>query len=450
MDPEAYLLPASARLIHIGPHKTGTSAVQSAFHANRARLGEYGVHYAGSGMQPVAAALAVCGGPGGRWQRPPEPADWTRLVREIEDAGEQRVVLSSEFFCHADDAAARRVVSEVSGGPVHVVITLRPLTKVLPSQWQQYVQNGLGQPYEHWLERMFGEIDDGKPTSLLWHRHLHGTLVRRWADAVGPEHVTVVVGDGSDPEMLPRVFEAFVGLPDGMLTPRESASNRSLTHGEVETLRLVVQHFQQQGWSAPWTNAVFGETIHGGAARLMRTRRPRPDEAKVTTPEWARRRAAQLGADAAEVIGSLGVRVIGDLEVLAGEATTPTTRHDEPPRTVPAAAMTLAVLGATAGRSTPGAGAQFASSFPPLGDGTAPAPGAEEAAHLPVDVAAHAVIAAIDGRERWRTFGRPMGRRAAARTGPVARRAVRDATAQELLRVLARRARRRVRDRLGR
>ncbi|MEZ5191704.1 MAG: hypothetical protein R2734_03745 [Nocardioides sp.] len=52
------LLPVGSRLVHIGPHKTGSTAIQSALHDVRDRLAEYDVHYAGSRRRPA--------GPGGR------------------------------------------------------------------------------------------------------------------------------------------------------------------------------------------------------------------------------------------------------------------------------------------------------------------------------------------------------------------------------------------------
>ncbi|NUR67161.1 MAG: hypothetical protein HOQ47_15480, partial [Streptomyces sp.] len=36
-------LPAGTRLLHIGPHKTGTTSIQGAMFAAKDRLGEHGV-----------------------------------------------------------------------------------------------------------------------------------------------------------------------------------------------------------------------------------------------------------------------------------------------------------------------------------------------------------------------------------------------------------------------
>ena len=43
MSPAGSPIPEGARLVHIGPHKTGSTAIQVALHSARDRLGEHGV-----------------------------------------------------------------------------------------------------------------------------------------------------------------------------------------------------------------------------------------------------------------------------------------------------------------------------------------------------------------------------------------------------------------------
>src|SRR5450755_705944 len=126
------LLEAGTRLLHLGPNKTGTTAIQGAFHVARERLAAHGVVYAGPERQPLLAALAVTGQPALRGGLQPDMAHWKELACEVGDADGQRVVVSSEFLAGADDAAARRIIEDLGGSRVHVVVTLRPLTRVLP------------------------------------------------------------------------------------------------------------------------------------------------------------------------------------------------------------------------------------------------------------------------------------------------------------------------------
>ncbi len=402
MNPDQLLLPPSARLVHIGPHKTGTTSLQRAFHVCRDDVARHGVHYAGPTRQPMWAAVAVAGGRVRAGDRPPKPEDWTELLDEIRAAGDQRVILSSEFLCYADEAAARRVVTEVPGGPVHVVITLRPLAKVTPSQWQQYVQNGLRTPFPEWLEGIFHDPPDESVSPSFWRRHDHAALVRRWAEVAGPDNLTVVVADESDPTMLLRTFEAFVGLPQGLVTPQQSGVNRSLTAGEVEMVRLINQHFEDHRWSGDWSGTVHADLMREGALKRMKLgRRPAPGEARVAMPRWALERAAQVGEQTVEAATSLGVRVVGDLATIAQVPNLPEDGADPAmPTHVRADAAALAVFGAITGRDQRTQANRTAGMTAVAGALAGCAPQTDQTGMplMPVEVAAGAVVGAIEAR----------------------------------------------------
>jgi hypothetical protein len=304
-------LQVGTRLLHIGPHKTGTTAIQGAFHLARDRLADAGVVYPGTGRQPLRSILAVTSQPALMGEPRPRMAHWDYLVREVHAAGAQRVVVSSEFFAEADDEAIRRVVDDLGGPLVHVVVTLRPLTRILPSQWQQYMQNGYCMPYLEWLEGILSD-PPRTPTPGFWVRHRHDKLITRWLTAVGPQNLTVVVVDELDRLMLLRTFESLVGLPAGFLRPEKSAANRSLTLGEAELARLVNEEFKRGEWPV----ANYAAFMRYGALKQMKTRQPAEDEQRIVTPPWARHRAAEIGAEMARNVAALGVRVIGDLTEL--------------------------------------------------------------------------------------------------------------------------------------
>ena len=90
MAADDLLLQGGTRLLHIGPHKTGSTAVQGAFHLARERLAAQGVVYPGRGKQPLWPILAVTGQPALRGEPSPEMAYWDRLVHDIRAAGKQR------------------------------------------------------------------------------------------------------------------------------------------------------------------------------------------------------------------------------------------------------------------------------------------------------------------------------------------------------------------------
>ena len=341
----ADLLAAGTRLVHIGPHKTGTTAIQGALHLARERLAARGVVYPGRGRQPLWPVLAVTGQPALRGEPRPEITYWDHLVRDISAAGDKRVVLSSEFFAEADDTTARRVVEDLGGASVHVVVTLRSLTRILPSQWQQYLQNGYHFRYLEWLEGILSE-PPRTPTPGFWRRHRHDTLTARWAAAVGAENLTVIVIDESDRLMLLHIFESMLGLPSGFLLPEERAANRSLTVAEAELVRLLNEEFSRR----EWPERSYARFMRYGTVEQMKAaRQPSPEEPAIVTPAWALNRAAQISAEMAQNIKALGVNITGDISALGSVP-------EIPPETVagtgpaapliPTEAAVRAVLGA--------------------------------------------------------------------------------------------------------
>ena len=341
----AVLLESGTRLLHIGPHKTGTTAIQGALHLARERLAAEGVVYPGRGRQPLWPILAVTGQPALLGGPRPEISYWDNLVREIRAAGDQRVVLSSEFFAEADDATARRVIADLGGTRVHVVVTLRSLTRILPSQWQQYLQNGFHFRYLEWLEGILSD-PPRTPTPGFWRRHRHDALVARWAAENGPENLTVIALDESDRLMLLRVFESMLGLPGGFLVPEETAANRSLTAAETELVRLLNEEFSRRDWP----HRSYARFMRYGAVEYMKTaRQPSPHEPRIVTPAWALARAGQISAEMAARIEALGVNIVGDLSSLGklpDEAADPAGDDGSAPLMLPVEAAARATLGA--------------------------------------------------------------------------------------------------------
>lgn len=305
------LLPEGVRLLHIGPPKTGTSSLQAAFHQNRAAILAQGVRYAGSARHSGSAVLAVTGRPSfAQESGPPSIRKWEALLRQVRTAGDMRVVVSSEFFADAEPPAVKRVVDDLGRDRLHVVVTLRPLDRIMPSQWQQYVQGNLKMGWGPWLE---GTLEQPPgPTPTFWRRHRHDVLVDRWTAEVGPENITIVVVDEHDHDHVLRVFEQLLGLRTGTLVADEELTNRSMTWPEVEAVRAFNLAYRDTGLGKP----LFHKVMHFGTAAYMKERIPPTEEPRVRLPPWARARIADISADMVANLRSRAIRVIGDLDTL--------------------------------------------------------------------------------------------------------------------------------------
>lgn len=306
-------MPPGSRVVHIGPHKTGTTSLQAAFHASRHEMESQGVHYVGRKRHPMAEVLSLLAREHGK---PPASAPatdqpWQNLVKEVRESDAQRVVVSSEFFADAKPAAMRAVVNDLDDGSLQILVTLRPLARLLSSQWQQYVQGGLTTPYDTWLTEMLRK-PKSKVSPTFWWRHRHDKLIARWAELVGAERVTVIVVDDSDHSRLLRDVEKLLALQPGTVVQPDMHGNRSLTLGEVE----IVRNFNLQFTAAGLSKNLYQQVMRFGAARYVQSRTPERDEVRLTTPRWALERAGEIGAEMAVAIAARGVRVIGDLDTL--------------------------------------------------------------------------------------------------------------------------------------
>lgn len=318
MSEDRSALPEGTRLLHIGPPKTGTSALQSACHACRISLRQQGVRYAGAARQASTAAFAVTRRVHPSTGKPPSMRHWNSLVREVRGARESRVLISSEFFAGATEDQATKIIRDLDPTRTHVAITLRPLAKILASRWQQNVQEGARIPYDEWLREVLEDpvSEHGK---RFWSRQRHDALVQRWVAAAGPDHVTVIIVEEQDHDSLLTRFEELLGLATGTLVPQKDSSNRSLTIEEIEAVRA----FNQQYFAEQFSKALHYKMMARGAALYLKSRHVSSSERRLSTPAWAIDSANAFAAEAINVVRRLDVRVLGDLDSLIVPASDP-------------------------------------------------------------------------------------------------------------------------------
>src|SRR5213075_2388892 len=101
-------------LLHIGPHKTGSTAIQVALFGARDRLAELGVHYPGRKRRRREASEELFAAVR-RGEPDAATPEWDTLVEEVATAGEVRVCVSDELFGKGTLAQAERVVRDLGG-----------------------------------------------------------------------------------------------------------------------------------------------------------------------------------------------------------------------------------------------------------------------------------------------------------------------------------------------
>jgi len=311
----AAALPDDAVLLHIGPHKTGTTGIQGTLAMAREDLAAHGVTYPGPRGAHHDAARVILGRPAG-WTHDsaplPDESVWRDLVEAIHEAP-GRAVVSSEFFALIDADRRARVVEEIGRGRLYLLVAARNPGSIALSTWQQVLRDGKTGHLDDWLQHRFRRAEPGYATKGFWSWADPATLVENWSQVIDLDRIRVVVIDERDWAILPSTFEQLLGLPAETLSSRTPPNrNRSLTAPEAELLRSATALTKDQ---LRWNEFSLFFRM-GYAKRMLDVRVPPKDEARPVLPTWA---ASQVAAEAGATIERLvasGVSVIGDLENL--------------------------------------------------------------------------------------------------------------------------------------
>jgi hypothetical protein len=302
-------------ILHVGFHKTGTTAIQTSLHHSRAELSEQGITYlfarALAQHQAAWSLSQRLWGWKGRGGATTPASYWLKFAKQV-DATPGTVVASSEFFSEINVEQIQKIRNDIKTKDVQIVFTIRPLVKLLSSSYQQYLKYGIKVTYEQWLHAQLDQPGTTKMTPSFWQRNFHGTSIANWAKVFGAKNVTVMVVDETQPQELYDQFNNFLGLPKDFLKEQKTGGNRSLSVEEIEFLReLNVQFPKERSWSE---YTIF---IRENAIKAMTDGKFPEGGKKLLTPQWAQDVSAELTAQSVEQIKASGVRVIGSLESLA-------------------------------------------------------------------------------------------------------------------------------------
>ncbi|WP_155853241.1 hypothetical protein [Arthrobacter sp. H14] len=267
---------------------------------------------------------------------------WDDLKAEIEADTSRRILVSHEFVSQADDTGCRRIVDELGPDQIHVAITLRSPATILPSLWAQSLKDDAQmEPLDSWLSRIYDNASDRPMPARFRRAYDQAELVQRWARLIGPDKVTVIVVERSQPTALSGTFESLLGLPAGTLA-RGVDTNRSFTAVEANAFQRLNCALADHG--VGWQS--FNEFVWKGAAnRGLLARTAVGDEPRVGLPVWAADAAVKDGKRFAAKIGDSGVRIVGDLDQLS--AVPPPADHvdgDTIPADVAIRALTGVIL----------------------------------------------------------------------------------------------------------
>ncbi len=342
---EPATLPEGSVLLHIGPYKTGSTAIQQALFDQRDVLAEHGVLYPGRWRRLFREGHALMQwAPRGR-PVPPESV-WDDFAAGIRARPDVRVCLSTEDFGRIrNKERSHKVVTDLGADRLHVIAVARAYHRLMPSHWQERVKSHERRSYDEWLHELLEGDDSHEVHRSFWTSHDVEYMASRWLDVLPPDRFTLVVTDDSDRDLLPRTFEQLLGVPAGLLTPSQS-TNASLSMNAVEVLRRVNQEFAER----KWPDREYVRLIQGGMVReLQNAGRSEGDVGVPALPGWARPLVAERSERRVETIAGLGINVVGDPSCLLLPDQPAAEAADLGPDRISVEAAALAVSGVVSG-----------------------------------------------------------------------------------------------------
>ena len=222
----------SSLLVHIGAHKTGTTAIQKSCHSGRRGLARAGVIYPRCNWYHYAQhrlAFAM------RGMRDPDTnavPDLQQELAALQDAiaaapENAQILISSEEFFAAAPAAIARLHAALAGVQTRILAVTRRPDALFLSMYNQNVkspQNGFHRRVEAFLE-----------DPLKLHRDMNQrACVENWADAFGDDALLLRRYEDAPP--LVMLLETLALPPD--LLPAPASVNPSVPAAVAEVMRL--------------------------------------------------------------------------------------------------------------------------------------------------------------------------------------------------------------------
>jgi len=229
--------------LHIGEPKTGTTFLQDALWANRARLAVQGLQLPGYSDRDHSRASRDLRETPRPASDPADPwtGEWDVLAGQALRARE-RAVISNELLAASSPQQAERAVCSLLRADVHVVVTVRSFAALLSAEWQEAVKCRGTTGWESWLDAVIAAegAADRRRRSWFWRVHDTLAILDMWSRHIPPDQVHVVtVPHQASGSLLWTRFAAAMDIDPGGCDVTRGRRNSSLGYAETEFLRRM-------------------------------------------------------------------------------------------------------------------------------------------------------------------------------------------------------------------
>ena len=296
--------------VHVGPHKTGTSFLQSVLARNKGTLAQNGVLLPGKGYHAqrlaVLQLLHTKGRQGAR--KGSGFPRWDRLTRRISLSPHPVAIISVEGLAGAQPDRIERLVESLAPADVHVIYGVRDLTRVIPGAWQTRIRNGNSEPLREFLDDL-RTMQPERFSTRFWDGQDPRRSLATWERFVPRERITVVTvpQSGAPRDLLWQRFSQIVGLDPAAYSLDTEVTNVSIGASETEVLRRLnaTMHVDSETYKHEVRRAVLHNSL-----------RLRPDQKPPRLPASDVAWVAEIAGEIRDFLATGPYRVVGDLDEL--------------------------------------------------------------------------------------------------------------------------------------
>lgn len=241
--------------VHIGLPKTGTTHLQDRLWRNRdLALRDSALLYPGNVISDhFHAAVHLQPDRYLDWVDPAFAKSWPAMLAQMK-AWPQKSLLSHEIYATAGPDQVRALIDDLSfADEVHVIATVRDLSRQLPSVWQENVKNQRQATFDEFVEsvRLHAVTDPARRPDVpagapdeepFWEFQDYVRILATWAEEVGSERVHVVTVPPTRDAPGDTLWDRFLDVLDvnpASLTIAVPSLNSSLSAPQAEFLRQL-------------------------------------------------------------------------------------------------------------------------------------------------------------------------------------------------------------------
>jgi hypothetical protein len=292
--------------LHVGMPKTGTTYLQEFLWTNRKALMRAGVLYPADRPGRQFKAVLDLEGTGFAGNETPDVTGSWEMVTGQAKAWHSRSVISHEIMAGLSSAKIAQALESLAPRRVHVIVTLRDLSRIVPATWQEDAKNRHVESWPDFLKRV--RLEGGPRDRRFWSLQDVPTLLGRWAEHIPPEHIHVVTVPpaGSPRHLLLERFARVIDIDPADYKQDVKVANDSIGPVEVALLHRINDASRER---LPWP-AYHHSIKHYAVPKVLATR---PDVTKMALPEselgWVREETGLV----VSTVERLGLDVVGDL-----------------------------------------------------------------------------------------------------------------------------------------